>query len=402
MILGASNLQVPIIKKAKEIGCFTIVASPDPKEPGFEFADEKSVVDLRNKEVVLTEAGKLNIDGVITDQAETPIRTVAFVADKLGLPGIGLDKAELFTNKYCQRKKCAELGLSNIRFHLVENIDDALSYFRKLNTIAIMKPIDSAGSRGVIRVFSEKDVLENFEYTKAASKTGHVIIEEFIEGKEILLDGVCCDGIYQTIICGEYNNGNNLFSSYLTKWPAKLTKEQNEKVQIFTKTMIEGFGLPWGRTHTELKVNDKGVWLMETAARGGGRFISSMAVPSMTDFSSEEFLLRKALGEKLPVPVIQSKNKICAYVAMFLPKGKIISINGLEDILEKTFVGSNNLDDIKVGDITHSYFDKTESRFVHFYAADEKEFTERLNYIRSTLKISVETDDGVKGIDWGV
>lgn len=402
MILGANDLLVPLIQKSKQLGCFTIVASPNVNEPGFKYADEKVIVDLRNKELVLSHAEKLQIDGIITDQAETPIRTVAFVADKLGLPGIGNDKAELFTNKYLQRKKCAELGLSNIKFHLTQDCIDAVAFFKELRTNAIMKPIDSAGSRGVIKVFNENDIIKSFEYTKAVSKTNQVIIEEFIEGKEILLDGVCCDGKYQTIICGEYNTGKNLFSSFLTKWPANLTEAQKEQINLFTKNLIEGFGLSWGRTHTELKLNNNEIWLMETAARGGGRYISSTTVQTMTDFSSEEFLIKKCLGENISVPIIHFKKNYCAYVAMFLPKGKIVSIEGLDEVLSQSFVSANNFDTIKIGDYTNDYCDKTESKFIHFYANNEEDFNKRLSFIRSTLKICVETSDGYKGIDWGI
>ena len=95
---------MPLIKKAKEEGYYTIVASPVKEEPGFELADEKVYVDLRDKEAVLEQAKRLNIDGITTDQAETPVRTVAYVAARLGLPGIGEDMAELFTNKYLMRE----------------------------------------------------------------------------------------------------------------------------------------------------------------------------------------------------------------------------------------------------------------------------------------------------------
>ena len=109
MILGANNFLVPLIKTSKRLGYYTIVASPSINEPGFEFADKKVIVDLRDKDAVLRTASELKINGVITDQAETPVRTQAYVASKLGLPGIGEDKAELFTNKYLMRQRCKEI-----------------------------------------------------------------------------------------------------------------------------------------------------------------------------------------------------------------------------------------------------------------------------------------------------
>ena len=285
MILGANNFLVPLIKTSKRLGFWTIVASPNEKEPGFEYADEKVIVDLCDKNAVLEAAQKLKIDGIISDQAETPVRTQAFVANKMGLPGIGEDKAELFTNKYLMREKCREIGIDTIKYKLVDNVNDAAKFYEQIGKPMIMKPIDSAGSRGVVKIEAVQTIYDQFDYSKDASKTGKVIIEEYIPGKELLIDGVVFNGIYQTLICGEYIKCNvpGVFSEYMGKYPAEITDNQLNEVNKLVKKIIEGFGLPWGRTHTEVKINDNGIWLMETAARGGGRYISSGIVPMKTD-----------------------------------------------------------------------------------------------------------------------
>ena len=182
MILGANNFLLPLIRKSKELGYETIVVSPVKEEPGFAYADEKVYINLTDKEAVLAAAKELKIDGITTDQAETPIRTVAYVSEKLNLPGIGSELAELFTNKYLQRKKCKEIGIDTIHFHLAQSAEDAIAFFATMNGEAIMKPVDSAGSRGVVHIKGKNDILEHFSYSKAASRTGNVIIEDFIEG----------------------------------------------------------------------------------------------------------------------------------------------------------------------------------------------------------------------------
>lgn len=402
MILGANNFLVPLIKTSKRLGFWTIVASPNEKEPGFEYADEKVIVDLCDKNAVLEAAQKLKIDGVISDQAETPVRTQAFVANKMGLPGIGEDKAELFTNKYLMREKCREIGIDTIKYKLVDNVNDAAKFYEQIGKPMIMKPIDSAGSRGVVKIEDVQTIYDQFDYSKDASKTGKVIIEEYIPGKELLIDGVVFNGIYQTLICGEYIKCNvpGVFSEYMGKYPAEITDNQLNEVNKLVKKIIEGFGLPWGRTHTEVKINDNGIWLMETAARGGGRYISSGIVPMKTDFDSCEFLLKACVGEITEIPVVRKNNKSCGYVSLFLPKGEVISVEGLQEVIDLPYTYSHNFEDIKVGFKTSEFKDKIEGRFIHLEADNDNQLYARVEKIKQLIQIQIDTGKGIKGPIW--
>lgn len=402
MILGANHFLLPLIERAKQDGYDTVVASPNPAEPGFALADEKVYVDLRDAEAVLHEAQALSIEGVTTDQAETPVRTAAYVAERLGLPGIGTAQAELFTNKYLMREKCCEIGIDTIRYQLVGCEEEAAAFYSTLKGSAIIKPIDSAGSRGVARIDSAEDIYRCFEYARSASKSGKVIIEEFIDGKELLIDGVAFNGHYQTLICGEYRKCQipGIFSEYLGKYPAEITPEQYEQANALVGRIIEGFGLPWGRTHTEVKINERGVWLMETAARGGGRYISSGIVPMMTDFDSGEFLLKACTGQLKETPVIHHKKVSCGYVSMFMPVGEVVCVDGIQDVIDLPYTYSHNFDDIRVGMRTTAFMDKIEGRFIHLTAENDNEFYERVEEIKSMIHLKVKTEHGLEGPVW--
>lgn len=402
LILGANNFMLPLIQEAKKEGYYTIVAAPDPNEPGFAYADAGVIVDLRDPEAVLVEAQKFNIDGVTTDQAETPVRTAAYVAEQLGLPGIGTDLADLFTNKYRMREKCREIGIDTIRYRLVEQADEAVAFYRTLDGPAIMKPIDSAGSRGVAKIICKEDISRQFEYTRSASRSGKVIIEDYIEGKELLIDGVTFDHRYQTLVCGEYRKCRvpGIFSEYLGKYPAEISAGQYEAANALVKRIVEGFGLPWGRTHTEVKINDRGVWLMETAARGGGRYISSGIVSMMTDFNSASFLLKACTGQMTQPPVIHYKDISCGYVSMFLPVGEVVSVAGIREAVALPYTYSHNFEDLHVGMKTTAYLDKIGGRFIHLKAKDDAEFYARVEEIKSMIRLKVKTENGIEGPVW--
>lgn len=107
MILGAGEMQVPIIKKAKSNGLYIIIVDIDPNAPGFEFADEKLCISTNDVDAVLKEAERLQINGILTT-SDYPINTVAKVCGELHLRAMTIEVAHICTNKYLQREFLAK------------------------------------------------------------------------------------------------------------------------------------------------------------------------------------------------------------------------------------------------------------------------------------------------------
>lgn len=400
MILGASELQLPLIKKAKELGLHTIVIAPNSNEIGFAYADESFYIDVRDIDKILALAVEIGINGIITDQAETPIRTVAYVAEKLNLPGIGIEQANIFTNKFLMREKLKQLGLRSVRYLKTNNLSDAISFYKEIGRTIVMKPIDSAGSRGVVKIDALEDLMAHFEITKSISTQQFVILEEYISGKELLIDGLVYDYRYTPLICGQYMMGANVFSSYITKYPAEISNNSKIRVLNYVKSVIEGFGLPWGRTHTEVKVNEEGVYLIETAARGGGRFLSYESVRMQTNINSEEFLIKMSIGDQKNEPSIEYKQCSCGYISMRLPQGTIKTIEGIETVLSLPYTYSNNFNELYVGKNVEETSDKTKVWFMHLYAKSDSDFYDKIAKIKNLIHIEVDTIHGIRGPIW--
>jgi len=139
---------------------------------------------------------------------------------------------------------------------------------------------------------------------------------------------------------------------------------------------------------------------METAARGGGRYISSGIVPMMTDFNSASFLLSACTGGIKEVPKIKHKNISCGYVSMFMPVGEVISVEGIDEVINLSYTYSHNFEDIHVGMKTNAFMDKIEGRFIHLIAKDDEEFYKRVEEIKSMIKLKVRTEHGIEGPIW--
>ncbi|MEJ6951747.1 ATP-grasp domain-containing protein [Natronospora cellulosivora (SeqCode)] len=402
MILGANTLQIPLIQQAKKSGYNTVVVSPNKEEPGFEFATHAVYADVRDEDTVLKHAKNYNIGGIITDQTDIPVRTAAYVAEKMGLPGIGYETASLFTDKYLMREKCKELGIPTLKYRNVSSLEEAIDFFNCLQGAAILKPLDNQGSRGVIKVDSKEDLINNYNETISYTKKDKILMEQYVSGREFVVEGLAYNYEFENLICGDthYFDIPNVFSATTRIFPSKAETELVKRVEDLNKKIIKGFALKQGITHSEFIMDGDDIYLIETAARGGGVFISSDLISLSTELNTEEFLLSIATGTLKEKPNLKDTGQSCCYIAFFLPVGEIVSIKGLEEVKNMPFTHRNSLDTLYIGKKTKPYTDKTARTFIIVSAGSHKELTGHVNMIRNTLDIKVKTDKGLRGAIW--
>lgn len=402
MVLGANNLQIPLIKQVKKSGYNVVVVSPRPDEPGFEYADYPVYVDVRDEETVLKYAEKYKITGVITDQTDLPVRTAAYVAEKIGLPGIGYETASLFTDKYLMREKCKELGIQTLEYKLVDNLQDAIKFFKNISKEVILKPIDNQGSKGVYKVTNEEELKFKFKEALNYSKSRKILIEEYVEGHEFVVEGLAFDYKFQNLICGDthYFNLPDVFSAKTRIFPSRENHLIVEKVKKLNERIIKGFRLKQGISHSEFIVKDDEVYLIETAARGGGVFISSDLISLSTGLNTEKFLVGIATGTLNKPPIIINKNISCCYIAFFLPVGEVVSLDGINKVKQLPYVHRHNLEIITLGKKIMPHIDKTSRNFIIISGNNHEQLSMRIKKIKELLQIRVKTENGLKGPIW--
>lgn len=402
MILGAGFLQVPLIKCAADIGYDVALVAPCLDEPGFKYATHAVKADVTDCETILHYARKYDINGVITDQTDLPVRTAAYIAEQLSLPGIGYDCACLFTDKYRMREKCRELGIPVLQYTVTKDVRQALDFWRSIGGRVILKPVDNQGSRGCYVVHTAEDLLLKYPWALSYSRSGRVLVEQFVEGREFVVEGIACDYNYKNLIIGDtcYFNLPDVFSAFERTFPSVASAGLQNKVLEMNRKIIEGFGLKQGLTHSEFIVCGGEVYLIETAARGGGVFISSDVVPCLTGIDTSRFLLDIAVHGAVELPVIRNTGKYCGYVAFFLPVGRIVRLEGLSDVLSLPYVGHNNLDGLYLGQLTKKIADKTARYFLIVEGNDYCDLRVRIDNIKEMIHIEVETSDGLQYPIW--
>lgn len=403
MILGANTLQLPLIIKANELGYQTLVVSPVTSEPGHKVATFSEECDVVDEERILDIAKKYNICGIITDQTDLPVRTVAYVANKLGLPGNDYEVARLFTDKFLMREKCKEIGVKTVNYRLCHSIEEAEDFYKIINRDVIIKPVDNQGSKGVSKISSVEELRTKFMEAIRYSRSSAVLIEEFIIGREFFVEGICVNYDYKNLCCGDtdYFDIPDVFSASKREFPSIAPKYIVEKVLETNLKIGVGFGIKQGITHAEYIIDGDDVILLEIAGRGGGVFISSDLIHLQTGLETEEFLLGIATGRVNNIPDFSLQKKSCCYISFFLPEGKVIRVEGVDDVVNLPYTYRNNFETLSVGKIIGRNTDKTSRFFVILEADNHKKLMQRRSEIQKMLKIDVVDSNGVvRGIIW--
>lgn len=403
MIIGSGDFQLPLVEEAAK-DCRVVLVGPAVDERFLPLVDKIYYLDVREEKKILEIARAERIDGVITDQTDISVRTVAYVAEEMGLPGISSATGFLFTNKSAMRSRLRELGLPTLPYQETDSLDEAVAFFRSVNGACIIKPEDNQGSRGVAEVHTEAELAEKYEEAARYSRSGRVIVEKMAVGKEFVVEGMAAGYQFQTLACGDthYFSLPDVFAAKTRIFPSQRDPELVKRVCEMNNSIIQGFGLKQGITHSEFIMDGDEIYLLEAAARGGGVFISSDLISLATGLNTERFLIELALGERDTLPKVQRPEErgVCGYMAFFLPQGIVTAVEGVEAVKALPYVHRHQLDKLKVGLKSGKNADKTSRYAIIVHGEDYPALMEHMAEIRSLLKVSVEQDGISRSIIW--
>ncbi len=306
MILGASALQVPAIRKAKELGYQIILVDYDENAVGFQLADVKLVVSTLDQEEVYRQALHYCPDVVITSTSDGPVRTAAYVNERLGKqPDLSYEDSLCATIKSYMRERLKENNVPIPDFYSVRNFEEFMNAVRKLKNCCIVKPADNAGSRGVVSLDetekrTEEELRQTYEYSKGNSRNGIVMVEEFMKGPEVSVEAMTVNGETTIItITDKYITQPPYFVEIAHSEPSRLSMETQEQIKQVALQAISAIRLQNGPSHTEIKVTEDGPKIVELAARLGGDFITSRLVPLSTGIDMVGASVLLATGEEV-------------------------------------------------------------------------------------------------------
>lgn len=296
----------------------------------------KEIISTIDIPAILETAKKHQIDGIITLASDMPMQSVAVVSHEMGLVGISKDTALKATNKAFMRDalKKAEVPVPlYFRVNGKEAFIDAVEKVKAAGYKCIVKPADNSGSRGVDLLKDGTDLNAAYEYTARYSRSGEIVVEEFMEGSEVSVETLAVDGNVHVIqITDKLTTGAPYFVGMGHSQPSRLSDEMKSKIAKVTIAANKAIGIQNGPSHTEIKVTKDGPKIVELGARLGGDCITTHLVPLSTGVDMVECCIRIALGEK---PDISPKwNKGSAIRYLKTGTGIVKEINGIEEARE--------------------------------------------------------------------
>lgn len=354
MVLAAGLLQIPVIKKAREMGVYVIAVDDDPNAPGMALADKAIVPGgLMNEEKLVAIAKKEQIDGVIHPCSEVAMNVMGRINDELYLSGITKEMAIRATNKHLMREAFEKYGAPSPKSILTKDEEDAWQIFcEQFTTNAILKPSRNSGSRGIAKVdkgISKDAFVELYRRALDESRDHSVLIEQFIEGPEFSVEVIVWQGEPHVLaVTDKKTTEAPYFVELGHNQPSVFPEEIQQKLKNGAIAGIKALGLSNCAAHCELKVQNGEAYLMEIGARMGGDFISTELTHLSTGIDMVAATISVVLGMEPNLQPIEEKHGVC--IRYFTPKpGKLISIEG-EEALKNAHVYDAEIYH-KIGDV---------------------------------------------------
>lgn len=301
LLLGGAMQQIPIIKKAKDMGLYVITCDYCPDNPGHKYADEYHNVSTTDLEGVLALAKELRIDGIVAYASDPAAPTAAYVAEKMGLPSNPYDSVKLLTEKDTFRAFLQEHGFNCPKAHGYLTYEEALKEIDSFSFPVMVKPVDSSGSKGVVKIYKKEELKDAVAEALSYSRKKRFIVEEFIvkKGYQVSGDGFSVDG---KLVFTSY--GNELYSGKGTReyvalgefWPSLLNDAQKKKIDDELQKLISALGMKTSAYNIEviLDKNDN-VYILELGPRNGGSYIPQL-IQYATSVDLVEYTVKGAMG----------------------------------------------------------------------------------------------------------
>ena len=253
-------------------------------------------------------AARFPIDAVIPVDEDTAV-VAASVAHALKLRHNPLEATVIAKNKHRMRDVLSRAGVQVPRYWHFSLDEETRDMAARVTYPCVVKPVFLSTSRGVMRADNESEFAEAVERlirivndSNLARRGGvlarQALVEEFIPGFEVAVEGLVTDGVFRMLAIFDKPDplDGPFFEETIYVTPSRLERNVQRQIVETTGAATRAMGLTRGPVHAELRVNEKGSWVIEVAARAIGG-LCSRALRFDGGMTLEELIVRHALGE---------------------------------------------------------------------------------------------------------
>jgi biotin carboxylase len=368
LIVSGGAEAVPGIRLAKRMGLHVVVSDGSPKAPGFAEADDSVLASTYDVEATIEAAREYShsvrrLDGVMCVAADVPV-TVASVAEAFGLPGIPLEAARVAADKIAMKEKFVEQGIPVPWFAALESAHDLRGVVAERGLPLVIKPVDSRGARGVLRLHIGVDLDWAFGHARAWSPTGRVMVEEYLPGPQLSTESMLLDGFGHT---PGFCDRNYEFLDRFAPWiienggeqPSVLSAADQEAVAGLAERAGAAIGISTGIVKGDMVLTPTGPKVIEVAARLSGGWFSTDQIPLATGVNLVGAAIRVALGDPVRREDLTPAYHRGVAIRYFFPEpGRVTAISGTERFQHVPWIHRLGFA-VGVGDIVEAPTDHT-------------------------------------------
>jgi biotin carboxylase len=389
LILGGSRWQADIIRRVSEMGLRTLVADISANAPGGQIADEFVRIDTNDREGLLEIARRRGVSLVIAEQTDRVVPVAAYINERLNLRGIRPETARVFTDKYAMRNALEGSGVAMPRYREVSTLEEACEAAREWGFPVVLKPKRSQASLGVFKVDADEELRARFDDTMREPGDGRILVEEFVEGPEVTVEGFSLKGrAYALAVSEKEHYPFHPCVARRLAYPPRFDGEIVERIKKTAEHVVNTLGLEDGINHAEYRVRGGVPHLVEVAARGGGSRIASVIIGHVSGVDVYTMLIRRLLGQEVEMPPRESRAANLEF--LHFSSGKVKAIRGVEEVRASGLVSHIELD-FGIGDtIKAPTDDRTRQGYFISLGETRAEIDEKAALVKERVRVEYE------------
>ncbi len=315
LMLGGNFLQMTAIKRAKELGYYVISVDYLPDNPGHKYADEYHNISTIDKESILRLAAEKEIDGILSYASDVSAPTAAYVAEKLNLPTNPYTSVMTLTHKDQFRSFMRKQKLRMPKGRMFTDKEKAREYFEQMALPVILKPTDSSGSKGVMKITNRDQFDEAYRVAMSYSISRHVLLEQFVQKQGYQIDG---DGFIQNgkiVFWGVMDQHNHIecnpHAPIGLSYPSIQEPAHQQAAKELVQAIFDQLDMKHGAFNFEYIIGtDDHIYLLEIGPRNGGNYIPDTLLYA-TGVDMIEASIRACVGDEYVCALIPNRS-LCA------------------------------------------------------------------------------------------
>ena len=334
-VLAGGLPQIELIQQLKARNITTVLADGNPNALARPYADVFYQLAIFDVEAVKEVAIKEQVDFLITVCADQVLLVVAQVSEMLGLPWyIDYQTAQLVSDKKYMKKIFWEHNIPTSRYVEMTELDwDKIAH---LQYPIVVKPVDAYSSRGVRKALNPEELAVYFAEAAQISRTGGVIVEEFVAGDEISVDIYVEEGVAKLLCVSNSEKINNAdrFIIFRGRYPVAASQEILEQIRQVAQQIADAFGLKNCPMLIQMINDGKRVSVLEFCARTGGN-MKYLLIKRACGFDVIKAVIDLTLGEKPHVELSDPEAKYIVNDFIYCQPGVYDHMEGFEELRQQ-------------------------------------------------------------------